>query len=1011
MDGQKLRIIKNCGEQLIAEVHSIPQTSGSMRTLVPLFKHFIEDLTQFCYRITDYLREIKDKKTRQTVENSLAVIKKTPTSISNILQDKRRRSGIQGDAQLKQNVVMFVDAVSTIISSLKNVDIDSATRYLELVLHASIAVAGETSPKRRNAVIQVCRKIIKLRSELAKLFSVTNQSGESWNYINTLSKNMGEAFCELNRLLSQTYTSNEYFVDESKPLQNLKTAAQATIILDSNPQLDAYIEKFKRHANSLIDITEYAVQSCNEGDDRIPILREIANEISILAPKIIACALSVHNHPGQNVTLSFMNALCKEWNKLISKLLSIIDHLTNSGEFLKASETHINQDAALSKQAFLNQDAATLQKTAKAMINRAQRVFQVGQKEILKSNNGIYISNLESSLAELEQLLPRVVNLAQMAVENFDGVENQEELARLAQDVARAVHKIKTIVCGANSSEATTQVDAAKELASALKCDTGFFDIGVQANMGPKKSKSSATDPDVLLQFVMKENSMDQDDVDKLVGTKGIRRPPDSIKEAIITLADLIMTAMAGKSVEGSITTLAAHCGRIKDLAEKCHSLTDNTARLRTIDFLVQEMSKLTPNVNDSARKVSQNTEDIYSLENLRWTARHWADSVIVLGKAFDDFSLASTVPEPVKKPPSLSGLLSAALNGDKELTEAELDSIGLRTTKEVDLASYCSAACLNSSVAQKIDENVRDIEIVLDEMATTARALASNPEDEVAKSQLEHLCEEWQELYLNLAQLIQNNQPDNIPDDAELGIPPSQVNVAFEQLVAAAKAGDRSKVQVLGNSLSAMATKMRRLSKPVAESEKCPEYQSQYIKEVSEELLGLTPEVIRYALLVAADTQDKEFALQLDQHGSSWVDRMVNLSNALEAIPEEDEDIANQESLEEMDIDTKNEIDVEMELAPQVQSAPHLLVKHPEDIAEPIKGAGYRCSLNLTSYQENVSSIELRFVPLPRLSRQVTVSEEGSELKEIKSVTTKLCDCLQVLSTTHDDINERYKL
>ena len=34
---------------------------------------------------------------------------------------------------------------------------------------------------------------------------------------------------------------------------------------------------------------------------------------------------------------------------------------------------------------------------------------------------------------------------------------------------------------------------------------------------------------------------------------------------------------------------------------------------------------------------------------------------------------------------------------------------------------------------------------------------------------------------------------------------------------------------------------------------------------------------------------------------------------------------------------------------------------------------------------------------------------EEGNELKEIKSITTKLCDCLQVLSSTHTDVNERF--
>ena len=35
-------------------------------------------------------------------------------------------------------------------------------------------------------------------------------------------------------------------------------------------------------------------------------------------------------------------------------------------------------------------------------------------------------------------------------------------------------------------------------------------------------------------------------------------------------------------------------------------------------------------------------------------------------------------------------------------------------------------------------------------------------------------------------------------------------------------------------------------------------------------------------------------------------------------------------------------------------------------------------------------------------------ISTDGRELKEVKGVTTKLCDCLQVLSTTHEDVNIR---
>ena len=877
LNGQKIKMLKSGGEQLIAEIHSIPQSSGNMKTLVPLFKHFIEDLTQFCYRITDYHKEIKDKATRATVEQGLKIIKRTPTVLSNILQDKGRRSfNSQLDIQLNENINTFVKTLKGILNVLKNIDVESATRYLELVLHASIAVAGENSAHHRNAITTICSKIIRIRSELAKLFAVTSQSSQSWNVINQLSSQMGEQFSELNRILSQTYKSSEKSAKQSRPLRNLRAAAQKNFI-PNDPELDKYIERFKQHMNRLIDITEYAVQESKEGDEKILVLQKIAKDISILGPKIIACALSVRAHPNENVTLAFMNAMCNEWSKVVARLLSVIDNLTNAGEFLKASENHINKDVALSKQAFLNQDIAALTRAADSLVNKAQRVFHVGHQELLKSTSKTFTNDLEVALADLEMVLPRIIALTQSSAED---VSNQEELASVAHDIARAVHQIKTIVCEEQGDAVTTQVDAAKRLASALRGDVGFFDIGIQTY--PENISNQGTDPsDVFLQFAMKEDSLDPDDINKLVGVKGIRKPPASINDAIISLADLIMTAMNGDPVESGITVLAAHCGRIKELSQQCHNLSDNRTRLRTIDFLVKEMNKLTPTVNDAARKTYNNTQDAVAIENLRWGARHWADSVIVLGKAFDDFGLAPTPSHQAVKIPSMNGLISAAVSGDSEMTEAELDSLLLRSTKQIDLATYCATACLNSSVAGQLDNAALQLEDVYNEMTRTARALAVSSDDKVTLSHLEHISSEWQEIYQELCHLVAENQPDTIPDETELGIPPSKVNIAIEQLITAAKAGNRSKVQVLGNSLSAMTTKMRRISRPFAD--KCEGYQREYVNEVNEELLNITPEVIKYGLLLAADSEDAEFCRQLEQLSKEWVDKMISLSNVLE--------------------------------------------------------------------------------------------------------------------------------
>ena len=959
LDGQKIKIIKSCGEQLVAEIHSIPHTSGNMKTLVPLFKHFIEDLTQFCYRITDYHKEIKDKTTRATVEQGLKIIKRTPTVISNILQDRARRSVIQTDTQLNENIKTFVTTIRSMLSALNTIDVESATRYLELVLHASIAVAGETSSRRRNAISSICSKIIKIRSELAKLYTVTSQSNQSWNVINQLSNQMGEQFSELNRILSQTYKSSEHNNDQSKPLLNLRTAAQKSYV-PNDPELEKYIERFKQHANRLIDITEYAVEVSKEDDENILVLQKIAADISVLGPKIIACALSVHAHPNENVTLAFMNAMCNEWSKVVSRLLALIDNLTNTGEFLRASESHINKDVALSKQAFINQDATALLRAAKAMINKAQRVFHVGQKELLKSTSTTFSSELEAALADLEHVLPRIIALTQATVDEFKDISSQEELATVAHEIARAVHKIKTVVCEEQGDPFTTQADAAKRLASALRGDTGFFDIGVQTY--PENIPNNENEPpDILLQFAMKDDSLDPDDINKLVGVKGIRKPPASINDAIICLADLITTAMNGEAVESCITVLAAHCGRIKDLSQQCHNLSDNQTRLRTIDFLVKEMNKLTPSVNDAARKTSSNNKNAISIENLRWSARHWADSVIVLGKAFDDFGLGPSSNHQFIKVPSMNGLITAATSGDKDMTEAELDSLSLRTTKQIDLATYCSAACLSSTVAQQIDNTSGELEDVFSEMSRTAIALA-DCQDDITLSHLEHLCSQWQEHYLQLCTLVADNQPDTLPDETELGIPPSKVNIAIEQLISSAKSGNRPKVQVLGNSLSAMTTKMRRISKPFAESNECQEYQRDYINDVNEELMNITPEVIKYGLLVAADTNDENFRAQLDLFGKEWVDKMISLSNALEMMP----DISNNNS-REIAMETLDNEDIEldavkvdvcqmgeledlpahdmiMKSAPDAEKERKPSVNHfPEDLHEPIKAAGYR--------------------------------------------------------------------
>lgn len=320
-------------------------------------------------------------------------------------------------------------------------------------------VADKCSGPERSAILQLCDELDQLTDEIASM--MRRGMGNSPQAAGVAQK-IEKKLEELNNKLQNAVVAQvaEDFMDTTSSLKQLEKAARAP---PDAPGREAEFEStagaFEHQANQ---ITDTAIQLANAGGNTnkrlLDQIRQNAEELKELTPQVSHVAKILLDYgkysPGDAPAVSVhFESMRDNWKDKMQTLTTQVDSATDTGKFIEACETAINQDAEMCNAAMEQGNPQLLITKSSNIARRAKRVVDVAEAEMENSLDPDYVSKIQTAKDALgNSITPLVINAKAVATNPTDknSHRNLRESTRKLQD---AVTGVRVIVCGAAQPE------------------------------------------------------------------------------------------------------------------------------------------------------------------------------------------------------------------------------------------------------------------------------------------------------------------------------------------------------------------------------------------------------------------------------------------------------------------------------------------------------------------------------------------------------------------------------
>lgn len=144
------------------------------------------------------------------------------------------------------------------------------------------------------------------------------------------------------------------FTDSRAPLEELISAVQS----GNKDSLSEKLESFKEYAYKLKRASSFAA-SQSEQDRSTARIQHLTQEVEQLSPKLMSAAESAFSKGG-STCWEHLNFLSDEWSQRVRNLTSAVDEVVDPRDFIVVAELNIYSYIKKCKQAFIDEDTASL---------------------------------------------------------------------------------------------------------------------------------------------------------------------------------------------------------------------------------------------------------------------------------------------------------------------------------------------------------------------------------------------------------------------------------------------------------------------------------------------------------------------------------------------------------------------------------------------------------------------------------------------------------------------------
>ncbi|XP_029181563.2 LOW QUALITY PROTEIN: vinculin-like [Acropora millepora] len=315
-------------------------------------------------------------------------------------------------------------------------------------------IAEKCSGPERSAIVQLCDDLDLLTDEIAGM--MRRGMGNSPQAA-VIAQKIEKKLEELNNKLQNAAIAQvaEDFMDTTSDLKQLEKAAKAPADApDREAEFESKSAAFEDQANQIADT---AVKLANAGGNTnkrlLDQIRQNAEELKELTPQVSHVAkilLDYGKHSPSDVPAVSVHfdSMRDNWKDKMQTLTNLVDSATDTGKFIEACETAINQDAEMCNAAMDQGNPQLVITKSSNIARRAKRVVDVAEAEMENSLDPDYVSKVQAAKDTLGNSITPLVIDAKAVATNPSDRNAQRKLRDSTRKLQGAVSGVRVIVRG-----------------------------------------------------------------------------------------------------------------------------------------------------------------------------------------------------------------------------------------------------------------------------------------------------------------------------------------------------------------------------------------------------------------------------------------------------------------------------------------------------------------------------------------------------------------------------------
>ncbi|CAH1257676.1 CTNNA1 [Branchiostoma lanceolatum] len=795
-DDAEVRKIVHAAHWVLERVN-VMMTASNMKGLVACFKGFSEAVMLLANLTDKRQQELTNPRQRERTITAMMALKKSVPMLSTAMQTyvkypdnpqaKASRDYVANQVRTAAREIVaavenrnvdddddmeepghFALALDKVIRMLSSDDPqflpEELDSKLEAVVRHSMLVAHESHSETKDQIVRTCKKVFKIRNEVAQLLTSVEEHPEFLQLRNDFSSACNELIGEadeLDKLVSSAVLQQvvDTFVETTEPLERLLRAASHGNKSESPVTekvaltlLGPHIDDFTSHLDQLLQLASFAA-AISMDSRRVRIVRSSIRQLESLDPEVQPTVLALCRNPSDKASVEHVKLVRREWFNEVNSLVAAVDEMLNTKEFMEVTEESMEEDMHQCKDAMHQQDEGQLKMAAATMMGRTRRVIQITSHHIDNSDDPIYRNGLLAWVRQLEKAMIPVKTAANKCVANMSDVRAHDSLAAASQELLTVVSKVKDALQGMDHPEilspmreglrSSRHADAGDSLLALPLPDLGNLQASGITMATNQPMEGSANPQDSYLSKALPHG----------LGVNNLSSPPP--KKTEISIVEIVPGLGLPSPVKELIRAAAAHeatqvevlCSRIlartNQVTGVVNSLIGSVKDHKQAEKLQArstEFTRVTPRLLELAKRISTNQSS--EVEELHRIGGEWANQLGVLQPAVDSLIGPWTAP--------VSELARIAKDGNINFLMKELDDFHEIAKRLKSLASTAAQAVAlqkqkgDPQLARTIHLNGEELESLASSITGAANSVVSDTVNKAEMERLDGLCTEW---------------------------------------------------------------------------------------------------------------------------------------------------------------------------------------------------------------------------------------------------------------------------